>query len=478
MAGGGYPAAYRDASRPLARPTGPLSSPGWTAPRVPGTFPGLNPANQNFPKPSTIGRALPIAGRLLPLIGYGLLLWELWKLWQELAETFAQPQGRTLRGWSKVRSHCSGRDDFIALSGLLPEGYCPGNQAMQPLANVAAHTQVTTAQDNGPHFFGAPWRAAWPVSGYSRPNTSVGDNFLSDVRKGPGYVPQLEPLPLPAVIPQVLPEAAPAPGTPVPDPAPVPHAFAPYLPDVNPVGDPIRGPIVRTQPRPNRRPYRRTRRGPIFIPFPDIEIIGDTPDELPEPSPSDPHPVPAPGGLPLPDAGPRPDTVPGVRVRFQPDAKPEPEPFRHRLAPPVVRTKERKVILTLNGRHAVARGISATTEYCDVVDAIYRALPKHIRDAVERESSSDKATKETPWWFVKRDPAGRGDQNPDRRDVACQNKAAAIGAFFDEVDLNQAFHNLMEEQILDIVIGRLGKAAGEVGRAIGAPVGLGTGPAL
>lgn len=491
MASGGYPAAYRPASRPLRVPsTAPLSRAG-NAARVPGSFPGLTPANTNAAV-GGFGRALPIAGRLLPLIGYALLLWELWKLYNDFL-AFQNAVGLA-SGWQRTRTHCGGAEDWFGPNNL-PDGFCnlntsnPGVTCPDLSAEVGiigAHSGVTSYACLGPDPVFTTRVNYRPSFGYQRLSGTEPWRNPDEVSPGILPTPARAPInPLPAIIPQVLPEAAPAPGTPQPEPAPVPYNFVPWLPTESPVHSPIRGPSrpVRPRrnpyrvPRPVRRPTRRPtpnrrphypdriprpapteppltepRRDPWFIPFPEIPPLAD--DDLGvEPSPeTTPEPIPAPS----------PELVPSSNVEFLPGRKPRVRRGFHRLRRPGKRTREKKIFFGTSREYFVVRGINSATEYCDFVDALYDALPQEIRDRVEADRGK------LPEWFH-RSPG---------MNVPCHVKAQAVWENLNALDGHKALTNLALNQVIDFVFGRAGKAAGEVGRAIGAPVGLGTGPAL
>lgn len=504
MAGGGYPAAYRNASRPLRMPSLPPLSSAANAARVPGTFGAMPAANSNVARgyASSAARALPIAGRLLPLIGYGLLLYELWKLSQQFADQLRQAGDETLAGWSHTL-HCPENYTHVCNVTGVPDGstyYAAGSAAWHCGLRCQTHRTPILPPFTGRLIVSRWARADQPV--FKRANlveqwTRASADIGSDVPSRPWRVPdvlfQPSPLPLPGVMPQVLPEAAPAPGTPVPDPVPVPWAFVPWLPTESPTRVPIRGPSRPVRPRPN--PYRyprprptetpaereerrrrarereekRRRRGPrpprptrpprvepqrppLYIPFPEVPPLEEEETGA----------LPGPGRDVYPEPGLAPELVPSSRLELRPGFKPRVSRTPHRRQRPGRRTRERKVILSWGNHLVFARGVNAATEFCDFVDAIYQSLSQRTRDRIEADRP------QVPDWFYR-----SGGMN-----LPCHEKAWAVFWNLQHADLNEAIKNLIANQIIDFVFGRAGKAAGEVGRAIGSPVGLATGPAL
>lgn len=97
------------------------------------------------------------------------------------------------------------------------------------------------------------------------------------------------------------------------------------------------------------------------------ELVAPRPDGLPI------REYPAP--LPSPSPAPRPVQPPSWSLQFGPSGKPRPAE-RHQYRPPPKGTKERKVKTTMDVALRVA---SAATEAVDVIDAVYYALPAHMR---------------------------------------------------------------------------------------------------
>lgn len=137
-------------------------------------------------------------------------------------------------------------------------------------------------------------------------------------------------------------------------------------------------------------------------------------------------------GYPVPGTPPTPEVSTGSygSTTVYPKAGPRPQP-QTRPKPPGPGEKERKGA----ARQAVAtlaRIAFAASEWVDMIDAIYEALPKKLRKTIE---AKDKGRGMTP-----------------------QDKALAIYANADQIDLNQMVLNILANQFEDAVIGRASAA--------------------
>lgn len=252
------------------------------------------------------------------------------------------------------------------------------------------------------------------------------------------------------VIPQADPWQAPAPNetrTPV-VPVPLPFPYVPALPDYAPDGTPIRGPKPRPRPRPRPAPAPSPAPGPK---------PGPAPGPGPGPAPS-PSPVPIPAPLPDPPGKPAPGPgvvtwVPSTSVAFEPSASGGRSVYRsrHFMSPPKPREKERKIKWQHAGQ--VLGVLNPFTEFCDMVDALYDALPKDLR------------------WQHKLSFWKRGLRTP-----RCIDKAGFVYAHLDEVDVKSAISGLITNEIGDRIFGELSRRQGETWRNTGrAPIGTGFG---
>lgn len=192
---------------------------------------------------------------------------------------------------------------------------------------------------------------------------------------------------------------------------------------VPPVGNPSPTPFVWAEPG--------------FGPHPG-DVPSDYPSHIPPPRWLLPHlpintwPQWREGGNAPPRVDPRPSPAPRVEfvgaVNVDGSTAPAPSPSSPgRTKPPNPRAKERK----LNAQGAVAtafaRGLSAYTETSDVIDAIYKALPKKLRNRLRKEGKA---------------------KNPYLR-------AKAIYDHIDEIDWQQAAFNVITNEHQDRTYGRV-----------------------
>lgn len=127
---------------------------------------------------------------------------------------------------------------------------------------------------------------------------------------------------------------------------------------------------------------------------------------------------PAPNPIAIPGLG----TLPGREVGPRPAVRPKP------IEPVGPGGKERKFAIAVGG--AWAAGINFATEGMDLIAALYKSLPKHIRDKVWRENDG----------YV--DPF---------------DKALAIFKYFDQIEGHELIHNLLDMQSEDSTWGKIGK---------------------
>jgi len=112
--------------------------------------------------------------------------------------------------------------------------------------------------------------------------------------------------------------------------------------------------------------------------------------------------------------------------------------------PPKPGEKEKKVKAPWN--HAVRVAVDAATEFCDAVDALWKAL-------ATTDGEFDKAK----WKARLRYHNGKKQPN-------CAAKAMAIAALWPQLDATDAVNNLINDQIEDMFFGAMGNAA-KKGRA-------------
>nr|QXN72839.1 MAG: hypothetical protein [Microvirus sp.] len=121
------------------------------------------------------------------------------------------------------------------------------------------------------------------------------------------------------------------------------------------------------------------------------------------------------------------------------------QPGRHRPARPGQRVKERKVkVLAVSPSLPVVRIFSQVTEAGDLIDAVYEALPEDLRKGRRRMT----------------------------------RKLKQIYDHYDKVDIGQAIENIIENQLEDFVIGKVGQGASKGAQRIGWHRGFGIGPAI
>lgn len=115
----------------------------------------------------------------------------------------------------------------------------------------------------------------------------------------------------------------------------------------------------------------------------------------------------------------------------------------NRRSPPPARTKERKFIMAIARGSALGVALNATTEALDFVNALYWALPADKRYA------------------------GRSSQN---------GRIRAVLENFDHIQWDVAFKNLIANQVIDYIGGRIGRLNAKASRRAGFSTGFMTGP--
>ena len=233
------------------------------------------------------------------------------------------------------------------------------------------------------------------------------------------------------------------PHQPMPIYQPLPYEAIPYRPGYNPEYAPTEQPRRGTVPigfeAPKRPPLDWVRVAPGV--WPEIDL---------RPKPRKRRP---PGDPPL---RPRPPLIddpilrvpvlqvePGTEtITTEPQKQPVLSPPRHRLAPPGKRTKERKVRI-----RAVAQGLRAigvVTEFNDWLNALYDALPDHIRQQYHPKSPYD--------------------------------RFQILYRHINEVDARQAFENIILMEIEDRFYGKIGSISADASAASdihhGLPIGF------
>lgn len=149
--------------------------------------------------------------------------------------------------------------------------------------------------------------------------------------------------------------------------------------------------------------------------------------------------------------GPAPEMVRAPEVVHLPGLTVTP---KHRLARPGRGNKEKKFIATVPLQHIVARIANGVTETKDFIDAIHDALPKQYQARAPNRGR----------WV--------------RSEAPPQAKAAAIYTHINKIDWKEAWKNVLENQVEDMVIGKSNKAVAKTRKNNPywtSPVGVGAG---
>lgn len=204
---------------------------------------------------------------------------------------------------------------------------------------------------------------------------------------------------------------------------------------------------------------------PEVLPWPWRAIPQRRPSGLPEDgergngprpaAPASPDWLPGPGTTFIFRPGNRPVTRPPVQPGTDPGTGTNPRPKPRRVRK---REKEKKRFAKISG--VPARIVSAVTETADVIDALYEALPKHIRTKLWRaEYYKNKGTDQ----FTTLSP---------------QDKAWYIYKYWKHLDLDQALVNIGLNQIEDFLIGQASSRTRKRHREAGGLTGFFAGPTL
>jgi hypothetical protein len=313
------------------------------------------------------------------------------------------------------------------------------------------------------------WQYADPIGTYTKGEGGV--DWDTDAATSGGLAPApIIVTPLPALVPYVYPSVdpftAPGPLRWAPSPQRVPFHAVPRLPRIAPNGDPVRG------PGPVRNPRRRVR----YRPRPGQEVVRD-PDTK-----SRNNPEALPGGRP------------SQRIVWQHGQATRVQAGVHPLRTPKGRKHfERKFLLRNAAYFAAGAVVNVVGETCDVIEALYAALPFSVRKKYERKlarmgsydnwieylSQSSGSAQNFGGEIGLDRIAGSASYLKEREwGLGCDQQAALAWKHRNEIDWEQAIYNLGYNQVVDWGFGKLGKAAGKLGKQTGMAVGFGTGPAL
>lgn len=236
-------------------------------------------------------------------------------------------------------------------------------------------------------------------------------------------------------------------------------------------------PLIPLRPHPwsDPSPLPPTRPRPTPDPTP-------TPDPWPNP---DPRPLPRPLPRPRPRPDPRPETRLGPRIRNRPRDRLDPRLHIQALSygpqsqkPPgknKAETKFRGNKKIIGWVWGIANGL---TETKDVVECMYRALPKRFKiyDRKGRKLKNG-LTSHAP-------PISKQFKQVYKFIASGENRRTRneLSGLYDSTELadwgNKFLDCSIANQIEDYVFGKLGKAVGAASRYQGRPIGYGSGPAL
>jgi hypothetical protein len=210
-------------------------------------------------------------------------------------------------------------------------------------------------------------------------------------------------------------------------PPEIPFTYPSIDPMVLPINKPVFDPgplpfkdLPYRHPNPFRSPTEQTQRGP-----------------RPRTRPSDPR-------------------IPAVQVDSDGTVTRLP-PADHVFKPPGKKSKERKIRISTGGT-LLRRAFDGITELRDAVDAFWWALPSSDRTKVKQVPKSKR------YYGVKY-------QTP-----TLQQKMADLYKHWNDVDMNKAVDNLVQNEIGDRAAAKVGKASGQAAAATGRPVGYQLGP--
>ena len=203
-----------------------------------------------------------------------------------------------------------------------------------------------------------------------------------------------------------------------------PRPELPPVPEFWPAIDPLQLPIGVPVPRPLPLPWHVIPLRPWRNPWRDP---GEQPSHGPEPKPR-----------------PRPRPRPEVVWPLVPAARPAIRPNTHRWAKPPSRVKENKTRASSGVIRALMPILNGITEVGDIVDALWKALPKKYRSKC----------------------------------VTMQCKAADLYRHWDKVEVTDALRELVKNELEDAFFGKLGAAGKAAAGAnpYGGLTGFQTGP--
>lgn len=216
--------------------------------------------------------------------------------------------------------------------------------------------------------------------------------------------------------------------------------------------------------------------GPQWGPNPNLpEQPGIQPDPLMRP---DPNPVET-----GPNVRPRPGRDPKTITRNTPTTRTRVEidnPPRHR--PPRERTKERKFRITLNDSAAgkfLSWAFGQVTEYSDLVDCLYDALPSSITNKFKRPISlPDGSPYADDEWCVWDDVKGKWNCGVGGRSPGLWTKTRVLWDNYNRIRIGTALECIVQNALIDSAIGKLGKIGVEAAIKQGRPISWEFGPAL
>lgn len=249
--------------------------------------------------------------------------------------------------------------------------------------------------------------------------------------------------------------------------------YPPYLnwrPDIEFQPFPNSNPFPYHRPVWHRRQFPRPLRRPGDPRTDEVVIPGQQPRPRPRPNPR-PRPYPWPGFPPFPPPGPEsppvapPDVVIGPRPGTNPGVGPGTgrstssktgiRARPHRWQRPGRKQKEIKQKLPkwLALSMEAAWGV---TEAVDAVDALWEALPDHIKDA-------------TPMTGV----VSQSGMNPGMKYRHALDKAQVLYDNWELLDQKEGGLNLVKNHIIDFIIGRISQGADKARRRAGGTAGWG-----
>ena len=207
------------------------------------------------------------------------------------------------------------------------------------------------------------------------------------------------------------------------------------------VTDPVAVPVAVPVQVPYAPPFRRVRDGLPEHPLTTRGEPGQAPTAPPVPTVPPTWvvewpPAPQPGQpAPSPGAGPA------------PSPRPQPEPARPR-EPPGKGEEEKKG--NIKGRagqaFALIKGATnAATEGLDLINALYKALPKEFRPGYVQLHYRDKVTGELKTYWKRRWTANQ------------QQRAEAVAKHFDKINMEDAIRNMLNNNAEDRTYGELGR---------------------